>query len=156
MMDLAARHRRILALVLCGYVAIALFAPRHKGHEAYPFFHWELFSVTHSERVDVALLVHEVNGRHFDPPRSYFSLTQDDGLKIKRSVRLHKLMGSIIVAIESGDTERKSFLLDFLTREYLSDADSVSADLASIRFNPIERYRTGTFTIEKTFASITK
>ncbi len=138
-------RRQILLFLVIGYVFASLSGPRLGRAEFYPFFHWGLFSYTHSIRSDVVVLVHSINGVSLKEPTIYYYIPNRFVRPSGEKIRLRKLLWGLWSAHRKGNQKRVEKLLNIIKSKYFSEVRTAEYEIAIIKYNPIERLKTGKF-----------
>ena len=140
----------LIVTLLIGYTAGIFEGPKFGRTEFYPFFSWSLFSYTHSIRNDVAILVRKIDGNTLAKPTSYYNLparfTHFPGGK----VRMRKMLSDIYAANVNQDRAHQNRLIRKYENIYFRSANSVEYQFSVIRYEPIERLKTGKFEVVRT------
>lgn len=141
----AYRLRAILPAVLVAtYVVLAFFGPTQGKAEFYPFFTWNLFASSSSQKVDAVIIVRGMHGKALEEPRLFFDMPDEFTAARMQTVRLAKLLDNYVVAVLSKESDRQRDMQKVIETSYLSDVSELTYDVALIRYDPIERYRDGT------------
>ena len=143
----------ILILILAFYPSLAVLAPSQGRAEFYPFFSWNLFASSSSQKVDAVIIVREINGRALEEPRLFFDLKDDFAASQKQDIGLAKLLDNYVLATLRGETEFPASLRNAIETTYMGDVPEVTYDIAVIRYHPLERYENGTIQEIQIFAS---
>jgi hypothetical protein len=147
-------RRTNLALVALGvvYVSIAVERERVMGREEiYPFAAWSLFSMVHNECRDYSVRVLEVNGTklerpiYFEDAVGYFPSATHNGARM-----CIQRLGAAIEQKNALAAERERAELEGM---HLHARRSVGYDLVKRRYDPLVRFREGTFLEERTLAT---
>ena len=149
-------RRRILILFVIGYVIASLYGPRLGRSEFYPFFNWDLFSYTHSIRHDVVVLVHSINGIALEEPTNYFYVPNQLAQSSRGEIRLRKMLWTLWSHQREGNQEQVAKLLKILRSRYFSEVKSAEFEIALIKYNPIERQKTGKIEFSRTIIRTSK
>ncbi len=149
-------RRRILICLIIGYVLAALYGPRLGRSEFYPFFNWDLFSYTHSTRYDFVVIVHSIDGVDLKEPTIYFYVPNHFIMPDGEKIRLRKLLGDLWGHKRKGDRKQVEKLLSIIRSKYFSSIGSAEYEIAFIRYNPIERLKTGKIEFSKTIIRTSK
>ncbi|MEM8788697.1 MAG: hypothetical protein AAGE76_10580 [Pseudomonadota bacterium] len=134
---------RYLAAGLILYPALAFYGPRGGHAEFYPFFDWDLFASAPAMFADAVLVVRAVDGEPLAEPQLFFDMADTFAAARRGDIRLAKLLDKMVIAHWHGKVDDVAAFNDIVRTTYLQDARSVSYDLAVIRYDAEERYRTG-------------
>ena len=141
-----------LAVVLI-YPLIAFYAPTNGRAEFYPFFTWNLFAGSTSDKADAVLLVHRIGGVALDEPTPFFELKDTFAAARQQNIHLAKLLDNYVLAVIRSNTEMQAALDDVIQNTFLIEASDVHYDISVIYYHPIERYTDGNIADVWTVAS---
>lgn len=149
-------RRNVLIFLVIGYVLTSLYGPRLGRSEFYPFFNWDLFSYTHSIRHDVVVLVHSINGVALKEPTIYFYIPNNFVRTPVEKIRLRKLLWNLWSHRRKGNQKQVEKLLNIVRSTYFSEVRSAEYEIALIKYNPIERLKTGNIIFSRTIIRTSK
>lgn len=149
-------RRHILFFLVIGYVFASLFGPRLGRSEFYPFFNWDLFSYAHSIRYDVVVLVHSINDVDLKEPTIYFYIPNTFDQTQGDKIRLRKLLWDLWRYYGKGNQKRVETFLNIIRNQYFSRVRAAEYEIALIKYDPIERLKTGKFEILRTITKASK
>lgn len=135
--------RVLMVTMLVIYPILAHIGPKNGRAEFYPFFNWSLFTNASDVRHDIVLIIHAIDGAQLPEPTLFFDLPEVFTAAANRDSRLAKFLDDYAAAHVHQDAPRITQLQAVLAERYLGDVQSVTYDLAVIRYQPVERYRTG-------------
>ena len=141
-----------VALFLAVYFLAGLYTSNLPNREAYPFFSWNLFSKVPQANVrEFALRIVEYKGQRFDPP---IFLNEAKGMYSR--ARLHKYWGPINSLGRNIKSNNKEEIERFRRRvENIFYSHPVTYEIVRIRYNSVERWKTGRLQQVETIAVFT-
>ena len=149
-------RRRILICLVIGYTLAALYGPRLGRSEFYPFFNWSLFSYAHSTRHDIVVFVHSIDGVALEEPTIYFYVPNRFVMNGGEQIRLRKLLWELWSHRRKGDQKQVEKLLNIIRSNFFSTVGAAEYEIALIRYNPIERLKTGKIEFSRTIIRTSK
>lgn len=149
-------RRRILIFLVLGYVMVSLYGPKMGRSEFYPFFNWNLFSYTHSIRHDVVVIVHSINGVNLEKPTIYFYVRDKFTRTASDEIRLRKLLWDLWGHHRKGNQKQVDKFLDIIRSKYFSEVRAAEYEIALIKYNPLERLKTGKIEYSRTILRASK
>ena len=149
-------RRRILIFLVIGYVVASLYGPRLGRAEFYPFYNWDLFSYTHSMRHDVVVLIHSINGVALEKPTIYFYVPDRFVRTTGEEISLRKLLWDLWSRHREGNQSQVQKHLNIIRSKYFSEVRAAEYEIALIKYNPIERLKTGKIEYSRTIIKSSK
>lgn len=130
--------RRALPGALWVYLVAGFMAAAAPGFEVFPFFCWFLFPVTPNVEERYELTVERLGDQTWTEPVSYQSL---DLVEDPHAMDLWFSTQALGDAIQANDLKRVSEIRRRLEANFLPAPSRYGVD--RVRFDPLERYRTG-------------
>jgi len=151
------RRTVMLPLLVAGYVAIAIQPlPRSLAPEIFPFFNWSLFSNSSPVSMDSVALIHSANGVSFNEPRSLFDLPEVFDTAARRDIRFAKVLDRFAISTMTGDTHDAELARALIEDHFMRGVSDVDYTIAILRYDAVERYRTGKATTHIELGRFTK
>lgn len=136
-------RRALLITVLIFYPIVALTGPRQGRAEFYPFFQWNLFSISTDKAGDAVVVVQEIDGKQLPTPALFFDLGDYFSAAKRKDIRLGKMLDNLVAAEVSGNRALSDKLSQVIEKTYLAEARQAKYAVAVIYYHPIVRYKTG-------------
>lgn len=136
---------------LIGYTIVGFMTelrPPLKERELIPFFSWFLFHETPKEVSRFALVLYEYNEQMITPPRLWNDVP---GIQNPFSLQLYALIQRWGQSVLDGDIAASDRWQRIFEESFLYH--QARYELVEIRYDPIERWRNGRFTIERRLVS---
>ena len=148
--------RKIIMAFLIFYFSVGLFARYLSDgvEDVYPFFSWFLFSKVPARiQIDFAIRIHEFAEKRFEPP-IFFEKAK--GIYDKTSYSTtdyYHLVQLLGMSLQSNRMNEVKRLRRELEKNFLSYP--VVYEVVELKFNPIERWKTGQFIGIKSLVTFT-
>lgn len=130
--------RRVLPGALWAYLVAGFLAAAAPGFEVFPFFCWFLFPVTPNVETRYELMVERLGERRWSEPVRYQSL---DLVEDPHAMDLWFSVQALGDALEAGEGATVADVRRRLELNFLPSPSRWGVD--RVRFDPLERHRTG-------------
>jgi hypothetical protein len=145
------RTQRLLVALVVVYVALAVERETVHGRgEIFPFASWSLFTLVPNEVRDYTVHITEINGRRIDPPLAYENSHAHflNAHSHNAYISIQKLGRAVESKDDAAIRRIRGYFehLDLNMRSgEVAGGAGVTYDIVTRRYDPVERWRQGTF-----------
>lgn len=138
------------------YFVVAMGPKPATALEVFPFFNWSLFSSSSASRIDRVIIIKSINGAPLDEPTYFYNTKGIFRAADSKDSKLAKSVDRLAVARMTKNIAAEKAVRALIEQQYMNEVETVEYDVASIRYDPIVRFKTGEIDSTSIIASYRK